>query len=87
MQSEGLVLWMRESIILQYRMRCGEMAQGFVACMCHRSPNGCTARGGRPVSAYFFSLDWDLQEAGIRKLGENWDLQEAGQIMYVMFDS
>ena len=26
----------------------------------------------------FFSLNWDLQEAGIRKLGENWDLQEAG---------
>ena len=35
----------------------------------------------------FFSLNWDLQEAGVRKIGENWDLQEAGQIMYVMFDS
>ena len=36
---------------------------------------------------FFFSLNWDLQEAGIKKIGENWDLHEAGQIMYVMFDS
>ena len=43
--------------------------------------------GGSSGVALIFSLNWDLQEAGIRKLGENWDWQEAGQIMYVMFDS
>ena len=68
-------------------MMCGEMAQGFVACMCHRSPSGCATLEGRPVSAYFFKLNWDLQEAGIRKLGENCDFQEARQIVYVMLDS